>query len=100
MIRVSPEASAQIDALLSHYERLERPEAVQNLLAALVETSRRIERAPAAGLPAPRPYPALGALGLRWVKEGSYWMAYSADPPLTIISVFYETANIPKRINS
>ena len=52
MIRFSPEAEGQIDALLEHFERLGRIEATRNLIAALETASARIERDPVAGLPA------------------------------------------------
>ena len=99
MIRLSPEAEAQVDALLSHYERLERPEAAYNLFDTITEASSRIEEAPESGLPAPRPYPTLSSLGLRWIKQRSYWIGYSTGVPPIVAAVFYETANIPGRIS-
>jgi plasmid stabilization system protein ParE len=76
VIPLSSEAEAQLDDLMTHYERLERIEAVRNLLAAVEAAAARIERAPEAGLSAPRPYPNLARLGLRWIKESAYWIAY------------------------
>ena len=52
----------------------------RNLDAALDEAARRVERDPAAGLPAPRPYPALARPGQVWIKAGSYWIRYSTRP--------------------
>ena len=72
MIALSPEAQAQLDALIAHYEALERIEASINLLDALERASARISEAPEAGLLAPRPYPALAKVGRRWIVEGSY----------------------------
>jgi plasmid stabilization system protein ParE len=98
VIPLSPEAEAQLDDLLQHYERLDRIEAARNLLIALDRASDRIVRAAADGLPAPRPYPSLAKLGLLWIKESSYWIAYSTTSTPVITGVFYETANIPKRV--
>jgi plasmid stabilization system protein ParE len=98
VIRLSPEAEAQLDGLLQHYERLERIEAAENLLAALEQARDRIAWAPAAGLAAPRPYPQLAVRGLRWVKAGRYWVAYSTTTPPMIHGVFYEAADIPGRL--
>lgn len=97
MIRLSPEAETQLDELLHHYERLGRIEAAENLLAALEQAGDRITRAPAAGFPAPRPYPELAARGLRWIKVGRYWIAYSTTTPPIIHGVFYDAGDIPRR---
>lgn len=99
MIPLSPEAEAQLDGLLTHYERLARIDAARNLLAALEAASARIERAPEAGLPAPRPYPSLARLGLRWIKERAYWIAYmdAGDGPI-IATIFHDRADIPNRV--
>jgi hypothetical protein len=32
------------------------------------------------------------------VKAGRYWFAYRTAPQPTFIAVFYETANVPKRL--
>lgn len=98
MIALSPEAEAQLDALIAHYEALDRIEASINLLDALERASARISEAPEAGLPAPRPYPALAKVGRRWIVEGSYWIAYSLTDPPVISGVFYAMADIPKRV--
>ena len=97
MIGLSPEAETRLDGLLLHYERLQRVEAAENLLAALERASVRIEEASSAGLPAPRPYPVLARLGFRWIREGSYWIAYSPTRPPVIVGVFHATADIPNR---
>jgi plasmid stabilization system protein ParE len=97
VIELSPQATAQIAQLEDHYDQIGRPEAIRNLANALAEASDRIERDPAAGLPAPRPYPQLARPGRIWMKAGRYWIAYRRSPRLAIVAVFYETANIPKR---
>jgi hypothetical protein len=73
VISLSPEAEAQLDALLSHYERLNRIAAAENLLDVLERASVRILRAGNSGLPAHRPYPALVRPGFHWIKEDRYW---------------------------
>jgi hypothetical protein len=99
LIPLSRQARKQIAALAHHYDARGRPAAFRNLLLALREASSMIERDPAGGLPAPRPYPQLAEPGQAWVKAGRYWIAYqTAPPPPTIVAVFYETANIPKRL--
>ena len=99
MIPLSPEAEAQLDALLDHYEQLDRPEATRNLILALDQAADRIEREPAEGLPSPRPYPALADLGFQWIKVGAYWFAYvSSAQGFVVAGVFYATADIPNRI--
>jgi hypothetical protein len=35
--------------------------------------------------------------GIAWVKAGSYRFAYGTTPPLMIVGVFYEKADIPSR---
>jgi len=90
VIFFSPEAEAQIDGLLEHYERLDRIEATGNLISALDAAAHRIEHGPGTGL---------AALGLRWIKEGPYWIAYDdTGRSLVIVGVHHETADIPNRI--
>ena len=98
MIALSPEAEAQLDALIAYYEALGRVEASTNLLNALERARARISEKPEAGLPAPRPYPALAKAGRRWVIEGSYWISYNLKTPPIISGVFYAMSDIPNRI--
>ena len=99
MIPLSPEAEAQLDALLDYYEQRDRPEATRNLISALEQAADQIERAPEAGLPAPRPYPSIASLGLHWIKMGAYWFAYAVAGSTPVIAgVFYESADIPNRL--
>jgi plasmid stabilization system protein ParE len=98
MIALSPEAEAQLDALIAHYEALGRIEASIHLLKALERARTRISEKPEAGLPAPRPYPALAKAGRRWVVEGSYWISYSLTTPPVISGVFYAMSDLPNRL--
>jgi plasmid stabilization system protein ParE len=65
VIALSPEAEAQLEAVIAHYEALVRVEASINLLNALERTKAQISAMPEAGLPAPRPYPSLAKAGRR-----------------------------------
>ena len=67
-------------------------------MIAMQEAADRIEADPAAGLPAPRPYPELARPGRAWVKAGRYWVLYRTTAPPVIIAVFFETADIPGRL--
>jgi hypothetical protein len=98
LIALTPEASAQVEALERFYIDKQRPQALRNLGHALAEASLIITNAPSRGLPAPRPYPDLAALGLSWLKRGRDWIAY--DPTVPIIAgVFFETDDIPNRVD-
>ena len=97
MISLTPEASAQLDALADFYVSKMRPEALRNLGHALAEASLMILNAPERGVPAPGPYPELAAFGLSWIKRGRYWVAYDPSVP-TIAGVFFETDDIPNRV--
>lgn len=97
MIRLTARAERQFRELRQHYEDLERPAATRGLIAALEEASRKIEKSPAGGLTAPRPYPQLACPDRLWIKAGRYWIAYEPTI-LTITGVFHETANIPGRL--
>ncbi len=77
MIALTPEASAQVEALERFYIEKGRPQALRNLGHALAEASLIIVNDPGRGLPAPWPYPGLAALGLSWMKRGRYWIAYA-----------------------
>lgn len=89
MIALSPEAEAQLDALIAHDEALGRVEASINLLNALERAKARISERPEAGLHAPRPYPSLAKAGRRRIIEGACWISYSATAPPVISGVFY-----------
>ncbi len=95
MIAFSPEAERQIDALRLFYIRKTRPEALRYFMAALHDAVDRIERRPADGDPAPRPYPELVQQGRAWIKSGRYWVAYRTTKPPIVVGVFFETADIP-----
>jgi len=77
---------------------LSRPEAIRNLAYALAEASDLIERQPEGGLPAPRPYPQLAKPGRLWLHVRRYWVAYDLVTPIRIVGVFFDAANIPKRV--
>jgi plasmid stabilization system protein ParE len=98
LIVFSPEAAQQVRELHQHYEDRDRPAASRGLAAALEAAWGKIVTSPTAGLPAPRPYPHLARPGVRWIKAGRYWIAWRTEPSPSIIGVFYETANIPRRL--
>lgn len=98
MTALSRKAEQQFDALVRHYERLERADAIRNLIAAVEEAAGRIAADPKCGLPAPRPYPDLTSPRRAWVKAGRYWIAYRTTNPAIVTGIFFETADIPKRL--
>ena len=98
MIEYTPRAIRQIGTPVQHYEDRHRPEAVRAFFAVLAAAEQRIESNPSAGLAAPRPYPQVARKGRAWVKAGRYWVVYSRAPPPVIVAVFYETADIPRRL--
>ena len=98
MIEYAPRARGQVAALRRYYESLDRPEAVRGLAAALDEAERRIEGNLTAGLAAPRPYPRLARAGVGWIKAGRYWVSYRIAAPPVIVAVFYDAADIPRRL--
>jgi plasmid stabilization system protein ParE len=96
VIALSPEADKHVSDLESHYEALNRIEAVRNLILAIEGAKTRIAKSPGAGLPAPRPYPTLKKPGRLWLKSGRYWISYSDTKPPVISGVFFETVDIPR----
>jgi plasmid stabilization system protein ParE len=98
LIVLSPRAGRQVRELQQHYQTQNRIEAVRGLRTALATAWEQIAADPNAGLPAPRPYPALARPDRAWVKAGRYWIAYRTRPRVLIIAVFFETANIPDRL--
>jgi len=95
---LGPEAERQLDDLINHYDALGRIEAMRNLHAAIRQAAARIARDPGGGLHAPRPYPELAHAGERWIKQGRYWIAYSLTTPPVILAVFYDQADLPRRV--
>ena len=67
-------------------------------LAAFAEAEQKIERNPAGGLIAPRPYPGVARPDRAWVKAGRYWINYRTTLPPVIVGVFFDTADIPNRM--
>ncbi len=98
MIGFTRKAVEQLEALRQHYEAHNRPEALRKLDTAVSEAMEKIERNPMAGLAAPRPYPSLAQPGAAWIKAGRYWVLYSISQPPVIAGIFYEAANIPRRL--
>jgi len=98
LIAFAARAARQFRELREHYEDLGRAEAIRGLIAAMEDASRRIEENLIAGLTAPRPYPYLARPGRLWIKAGRYWVSYSTTQPPLIVGVFFETANIPRRM--
>ncbi len=97
MIALTQQASEHVEALEHFYIAKQRPQALRNLGYALAEASLIILNAPERGLPAPRPYPELAVLALRWIKRGRYWIAYDPAGPI-IAGVFFETDDLPNRV--
>jgi len=98
LIPYTRRALRQIDSLIQHYEERERYEAIRAFRAALDEAESTIERNPASGLPAPRPYPSLRRRGRAWVKAGRYWVAYRTGEHPLVVAIFFKTADIPTRL--
>ena len=95
-IPLNRRASRQVQALAAHYDALDRPEAIDNLVVAIRAAQAaipQVERHAAA----PRPYPEIAKPGTAWIKSGRYWIAYSLRKPQTIRAVFYDQADIPGR---
>jgi plasmid stabilization system protein ParE len=93
----SATALRQIGELTAHFRKKRRPEAIQNLLAALT----RVEAAIAAGPRRTRAFPAgyreLARPGRAWVKEARYWIAYEQTEPPIIVAVFWDAADLGRR---
>jgi hypothetical protein len=94
--RLTRHAIGQAQALLEHYRRLARAEAIENLAAAIREaqaiipTLRRHRAAPA-------PYPEVARPGTGWIRQGRYWFAYGTRRPRVIRAIYHDAANIPGR---
>ena len=98
MIALTPEARRHVRAPYAYYEERDRPEAARGLRNALNAAWEKIPTSPEAALPAPRPYKQLVEPGRTWLKVGRYWIAYRTQPTTAIVAVFFETANIPGRV--
>lgn len=100
MIRLSQKAREQIAGLAEYYDALDRAGAARNLRAAIAKAGYWIEAQQGLFFPAPRPYPGLTRAGWAWQKEGPYWIAHTMEAEGPVIQVvFYETADIPRRLN-
>lgn len=97
MIHLTPEAIGHLETFEHFYAARHRTQALRNLGRALAVASLIILNAPDRGLPAPRPYPGLADLGLRWLKQGRYWIAYDPDGPV-IAGIYFDTDDIPSRV--
>ena len=99
MVRLTLTAGQQFNKLLDHYIRLDRPEAVDRLVASLGDALASIEVDPADGLAFPAAYRDAARWGYRWIKVHRYWFAYSDHRgQLVVTNILFETADIPGRI--
>lgn len=99
MIPLSPAAERQLDELTRYYAERGRDVAIDNLVSSVERASARYLAKRGPFYDAPRPYPALLRPGWRWAKEGRYWIAFSpAENGSVIRAIFYEAANIPRRL--
>ena len=98
MIRLSAAAEADLAALTEHYAALGRGQAIERLAVAVETASERMEKGIGLIYDAPRPYPALADVGLRWINEGSYWIAFeTVQSELFVACIFYAGIDIPGR---
>ena len=99
MIRLSLRAQTQIASLTAHFVERERDDAISNLQRAIATASERILARRGPFYPAPRPYPSVARPGWRWLKAGSYWIAFGGtDSTYVVRALFHETANMPGRM--
>jgi hypothetical protein len=97
LIDYTPTARRHVSELILHFRRKRRPEAIRNLLAALMKVEAAIEN----GSGRPREFPAtyrnLARPGRSWRKEAIYWIAYDVTDPPIIVAVFWEGADLARR---
>ncbi len=99
MIPLSSAAESALAALTNHYALLGRDRAIDRLVASIEAACERFERERGQFYDSPRPYPGLAELGLRWTKEGPYWIAFAVTREGPIVAgVFHDGADIPNRI--
>ena len=61
----------------------------------------QIDQQTAIAFPAPRPYPELAARGWQWTKAERYWIGFKRlGADVAITAVFYDTADIPGRLQA
>lgn len=97
MARIGPVARTQIANLAAHYRRLNRPEAVRNLRAAVAEVLRKIDQPNTRARRSPATYSGLAALNMFWIRQHIYWFSYgkASDGVMTIANVIWDRADIP-----
>jgi hypothetical protein len=98
LIDYSPTALEHIRALHCHYEALGRDTAIRALMRALADAEARIERAPAMGLPAPRPCPKI-ARAPRLDQIGTVMDRLHNRTARVIVAICFDTLNIPDRLH-
>ena len=89
MTSLSARAKGHLDKLRLFYEAKNRPEATQNLTAAVERAALRIETDSLDSLAAPQPYPSLAHAGERWIKEGPYWFVFAGPPDPVILGIYF-----------
>jgi len=95
-VKISPTAREQLADLRRHYRRKDRPEAIQNLSKAIRLAAQQITEGK--GRPYPGPYRELARPERAWIHAGRYWILYTTAKPNVILAVFYDTADIPRRL--
>ncbi len=98
LIDDTPTARRHVNELISNDRAKRRPEAIRNLQAALATVEATLE----AGIPRarvfPATYPRLARPGRAWIKEAIYWIADNQTDPPVIVAVFWESADLARRV--
>ena len=97
MIDYAPSARLHVRQLAEYYRAKQRPEALQNLRAALISAEAAIKNRSPHVRSFPAVYRNLSRPGRAWIKEGIYWIAYNQTDPPVIVAVFWESADFGSR---
>ena len=100
MATLSGRAQQQLDRLLIHFIAAGRVEAAIRLRETVALALVKADIPSLMTRAYPSVYSKLASLGFRWFKLHRYWFALdTTQAGRTIAVVFYESANIPSRID-
>jgi hypothetical protein len=95
-IKLTPQAELHLRRFEAYFGEYGYDAAYRKLLESLSAACNPNTLRQRTRYPAPRPFPGLKALNLRWLYHHRYWFAYTNQDPPMIAAIIDATSNIAR----